>query len=549
MNPLIFLGGGYLLLLIGHHVLKTPTQSLHPPDPDRETPALAYRDDVDYVPSDRSIALGHYYMSIAGLSPVLSAIAGMQWGWLPVLIWMLVGVHWLGGFTEYMHILISMRHKAKNLGSVVVEKVGTATGTYLNLILIFFCILVYAIFAFTISTTLEATPTAVIPTLSLIPLAMVFGYLRYIKGTNLALTSLIFVILWAAFIALGQNVPVPWSWEYWLIAFVGYTFFATGLPVWSLLQPRDFLNTAILVIGLVVGTIALIVGMPSFTMPAYVGWDSPAGWLYPGIFIMVTCGAVAATHALISMGTTSKQVQSEGDTYWIASIGTKGETVIALMAICLVATYYGYDQFVAEVVPDPGPAFTAAYAHAVQFIGLPPLIGATFGALILSAFVMTTMDSYARAGRYLLQEMAEEFPGLKTLQVHRVWPSTFAIAFIGWFIATFTDFSAMWAGYVAMNLFVIVYSYMMITLYTAEQEKPIDGKFIFWIAIPGGFMTITTVVALVYYLYRYVIDAQWYGLVILSLCLILLILSFIQFVPKLLNWKNLPEEARKREVS
>ncbi len=545
MNPLIFLGAGYLILIAGHHILKTPTQSLHPADPNRTTPAVAMRDDVDYVPSDRSVALGHYYMSIAGLSPVLSAIAGMQWGWLPVLIWMLIGVHWLGAFTEYMHILISMRHKAKNLGSVVVEKVGRATGTYLNLILIFFCILVYAIFAFVISTTLEATPTAVIPTISLIPLAMVFGYLRYIKGANLAVTSVIFMVLWGLTIYIGQNVPIQWSWEYWLVAFVVYTFFATGLPVWSLLQPRDFLNTAILIVGLAVGTVALIIGMPSFELPAYVGWTSPAGSLYPAIFIMVTCGAVAATHSLISMGTTSKQVANEKDTYWIASLGTKGETVIALMAICLVASYYTYDTFIEEVVPAPGPAFTSAYAHAVGYIGLPEIVGATFGALLLSAFVMTTMDSYARAGRYLLQEMSEEFPFLKTLQVHRVWPATFVIAFVGWLIATYTNFMAMWAGYVAMNLFVIVYSYMMITIYTAEQKKPIDGKFIFWIAIPGGFMTITTIYALLYYLQRYIVGQQWYGLVILSLCLILLALSMVQFIPKLLNWKNLGEKEEK----
>ncbi len=543
MNPLIFLGGGYLILIAGHHILNKSTQSLHPSDSSRITPAVKINDGVDYVPSDRAVVLGHYYMSIAGLSPVLSAIAGMQWGWLPVVVWMLIGVHWMGGFTEYMHILISMRHKAKNLGSVAIEKIGKATGSYLNIILIFFCVLVYAIFAFVISTTLEATPTAVIPTLSLIPLAMIFGYLRYIKGAHLALTTVIFAILWGITIAAGQNIPVNWAWQNWLIAFVIYTFFATGLPVWSLLQPRDFLNTAILLVGIVVGTIALFVGMPTFDMPAFVGWESAAGALYPAIFIMVTCGAVAATHSLISMGTTSKQVADEKDTYWIASIGTKGETVIALMAITLIATYFGYDRFVEEVVGNPGPAFTEAYAHAVGFIGLPEVVGATFGALILSAFVMTTMDSYARAGRYLIQEMAEEFPAIKTTQIHRVWPSTFVVAVAGWFLATYTDFMALWAGYVAMNLFVIVYSYMIITIYTAEQRHPLDAKFFYWVGIPGTFMTLTTIYALFYYLFRYFEGGQWYGFAIVGLCLVLLTLSMIQFIPKLLKWNKLADEA------
>ena len=548
MNPLIFLGVGYVILAAGHHVLKNPTQALHPSDPNRATPAVSKNDGVDFVPSDREVVLGHYYMSIAGLSPVLSAIAGLQWGWLPVVLWMLIGVHWLGSFTEYMHILISMRHDAKNLGSVAVEKIGKATGTYLNIILVFFCILVYAIFAFVISTTLEATPTAVIPTLILIPLAMLFGYLRHVKQFPLAITSLVFVVLWGIFIYIGQVTPVNLAWQNWLIVFVIYTFFATGMPVWTLLQPRDFLNTAILIVGLVVGTIALIVGLPSFELPAYVGWESPAGALYPAIFIMVTCGAVAATHSLISMGTTSKQVANEKDTYWISSLGTKGETVIALMALCLISAHYGYDAFLAEVVGDPGPAFTSAYASAVGYIGLPEVVGATFGALILSAFVMTTMDSYARAGRYLLQEMSEEFPALKSLQLHKVWPSTFAIAILGWLIATYTNFMAMWAGYVAMNLFVIVYSYMVITLYTAEQKHPIDGKFIFWVGIPGAFMTLTTIYALGYYFYRYLVGAEWYGLVILTLCIILLVLSMIQFIPKLLNWKNLGDEAQKLQA-
>ncbi len=546
MNPLIFLGGGYLALIAGHYLFMRATQGIHPPDPDKVCPSISMADGCDYVASDRIVVLGHYYMSIAGLSPVLSAIAGMQWGWLPVVVWMLVGVHWMGGFTEYMHILISMRHKAKNLGSVVVEKIGIATGTYLNLILVFFCILVFAIFAFVISTTLEGTPTAVIPTLTLIPLAMLFGYLRYVKQANLGLTTLVFVVLWGIMIVLGQNVPINISWQNWLIIFVIYTFFATGLPVWSLLQPRDFLNSAILVAGIGIGTIALFIGLPSFEMPAYAGWVSPAGSLYPAIFIMVTCGAVAATHSLISMGTTSKQVANEKDTYWIASLGTKGETVIALMAITLVASYYSYDQFISEVVPAPGPAFTAAYAHAVGFIGLPEVVGATFGALILSAFVMTTMDSYARAGRYLIQEIANDFPALKATQIHRVWPSTALIVLVGWLIATYTNFMAMWAGYVAMNLFVIVYSYMMITIYTAEQRHPLNAKFFYWVGIPGLFMTGTTIYALIYYLIRYINAGQYYGLVILSLCLILLALSMLQFIPKLLRWNQLGDEYEAR---
>jgi len=123
--------------------------------------------------------------------------------------------------------------------------------------------------------------------------------------------------------------------------------------------------------------------------------------------------------------------------------------------------------------------------------------------------------------------------------LNKNWPATIVVSVGVWYLAFFTDFMAMWAGYVAMNLFVIVYSYMMITLYTAEKKLPVDGKFIFWVGIPAVFMTVTTVYALVYYSYRYFVDAEWQGFVIVGLCLILLILSFIQFFPKLAKWKDL----------
>lgn len=542
MNPLIFLGIGYMILIGGHHSLKGPVQSLAPPKPDDPTPAYTYNDGIDYVPSDRQVVLGHYFMSIAGLSPVLSAIAGMHWGWLPVLIWMLVGVHWLGAFTEYMHLIISVRNKAKNIGSVVVDKIGKATGTYLNIILIFFCVLTYAIFAHTISTTLEDTPTAVIPTLVLIPLAILFGYMRFKMGAPLTLSSLVFVVIWGFFIYLGQIVPILLPWTTWLVVFAAYTFFACSLPVWVLLQPRDYLNTAILVVGIAVGTLALFVGLPSFEMPAFAGWETPQGVLYPSIFLTVTCGAVAATHALISMGTTSKQVSNEKDSYWITSLGTKGETVIALVAIALVASFYTYDGFIADVATAPGPAFSSAYAEAVTFIGLPAGVGAAFGALILSAFVMTTMDSYARAGRYLLEEVSRDFPTLKQFKLDNHWVTGFLIAVAGYFVAMFTPFMAMWAGFVAMNLFVIVYSYMMITVYLGEQGNPIDARLIFWVVIPGVFMTVTTIYALVYHTYLYYVGAEWAGLVIILACLILLVLALFQFIPKLMDYNNLQQK-------
>jgi|GEM_PF-1879736 len=524
--------GSIALLGAGYKGMQRSIEDLLPPEPGRITPAVALRDDQDFVPSDRPVVLGHYFMSIAGLSPIISAILGLYWGWLPALIWLIVGVTLLGTVTEYYHIMLSLRNKGQTIGELVVNKIGNATGRYFEIVLIFFGAITFAIMGVTMADTLAKIPTAVIPTLILIPLALCFGLLRR-KGWPLVSTAALCLVIWALSIFLGQAYPIKWTKEGWFLVMTIYTFFATYVPVWALLQPRDYLNSFVLVAGLSIAIIALVVGSPAIKLPAWVSWESARGPLFPAIFITVSCGAVNAMHAMMSAGMAARQVSSEKDAYPIVGLGVRGETVMALTAMALIITKFDYTAFTTEVVKAVGPTYSAAFGTALTYIGLPEIVGITFGALTLSAFVMTTMDSYARAARYTLQEFAESSPALKGLTLNKRLTSTVVVTVLAYLLGTYTPFMSLWAGFVAMSLYVLIYSYGLALIDRLESRRPFDTKYWIYVVIPGALMTATIVYTVFYFTYRYYAAQQWIAFTILLGLIVLMVLTFVQIGQKL----------------
>ncbi|HHY37464.1 MAG TPA: carbon starvation protein A, partial [Clostridia bacterium] len=526
-NALTYVVTTYFLLVGGIFAFKRSTEGIIPPDPSRVTPAYKLRDGIDYEPLDTPVALGHYFMSIAGASPIIAAVLGMIWGWLPATVYLILAVTFLGTPNEYMHLLISMRNEAKSLGEVVQKKIGQLSGTYLSVILLFVSCLTYAVMMATMAATMASIPTTGLPTLLLIPIAMGFGYLRRVLKMNLAIATVIALAAWGISIWLGIAYPIKLSVQGWGISLGIYVCAASFLPVWLLLAPRDYLNSFILIVGLFLGSLALIVGGPKFVFPTFTSWTSPIrGSLYPAIIATIGCGAINGMHAIISMGTTPKQVKSEKDAYWIVSIGTRGETVIALLSIALVAAFYDYGGYGAEVVKNPGPVFSKSLGAALTYLGFSSGVGATIGGLTLTGFVITTIDSYVRAGRLVLGELTSRSNTIRWMGIPVV--GSILVTGTGILLMLYAPFGQLWSGFSLIAIQLTMYGYILVYLTRLEEGKPLDSHFYRWVAVPGIFLVVTTITGLGYFLVRYMSVGQWIPCVIIVILYAITILTLAQ---------------------
>jgi carbon starvation protein len=356
-------------------------------------------------------------------APIIASIVGLLWGWGPALLWMVFGVLLIGGVHDYFALMISVRREGKSMRDVISERLGKLSEVFASIVLAFGDILVYAIFLSVIATTQEQNPTAAIPTLALIPIAILCGVL-FKKGMPVATATIIGLALTLIFIVLGIKYPLQmvslhffgkeiilFSESFWIYLFVIYTFFAVYTPVWLLLQSRDYLNSAVLLIGLLLGIVGLLLGRPQIQMPFFHGFTtSLLGPLWPMLFATIFCGTASGWHSLIAAGTTSKQLSKESHGFRIAYGGMIGEMVMAVLSACLIITGFTYKEFLATGLKSSsiGVLFSQALGQAMSHLGIPLIIGSTLGALALAALTLTTLDSFARTSRYVIQELGQK---------------------------------------------------------------------------------------------------------------------------------------------
>jgi len=502
MNVLALLATGYAALVAGYAGLGRSIRQVVRPDETRPTPATVRRDGVDYVPTRPVVLFGHHYMSIAGTSPIIASIVGLIWGWLPAALWMVLGVVLLGGVHDYYALMTSVRNEARSMGDVVRERLGPASGVMASLVLALGGILVYAIFLSVIVNTLVSTPTAAFPTLALIPIAIACGLMmRY--GMPLWATTVIGVGLVAICTWIGvTHLPIPLGKWWWTAIFVGYTFAAIYSPVWILLQPRDYLNSSVLAVGLVLGLAGLVIGRPALQMPAFIGFESERGPLWPMLFVTISCGAASGWHSLIAGGTTSKQLKNEKHGFPIAYGGMQGETVLALLSMAMIAAAYGYEDFRAKVYGSSvqvGEAFATALGKAMGHLGIPEVVGATVGALALAALTLTTLDSFARTGRYVVQELGGKTPLGKPLIA-----SVF-VTLGGFLLYATIPFIELWNGLVLGGLLLLILPFAVLLVRRREQGKPLDLPFGLHVGLPLLFLVPTTTAGLLYLGYKYLL--------------------------------------------
>jgi carbon starvation protein len=395
-------------------------------DKDFVTPSHEFEDGVDFVPTNKHILFGHHFTSVAGAAPIVGPATAVFWGWLPALLWVVLGTVFAAGVHDFGSIVVSTRNRAQNIGTLTGSVIKPRARTLFLVIIFFLLTLVNAVFGVVMAALFVATPAAVIPALIVIPLAIIFGQVAYRLRWSLLLPSLTALVILYATIPLGQAFPITIDplasavglapSTMWIVLLFSYTWIAARLPVWLLLQPRDYLNSHQLFVALAAIFLGMLVGFETIVAPAFntnIPADSPP-W-FPLLFITIACGAISGFHSLVASGTTSKQLDNEQDARYVGYMGSLGEGALALGAILattagLAATRGEWLQSYSDFGTASGGAvgyFTEGVGGFVSNLGIPAAIGTTFAAVVVITFAGTTLDTSVRLQRYVIQEIGE----------------------------------------------------------------------------------------------------------------------------------------------
>ena len=407
---IVVLGGAYLLY--GRYL-----QNKWGIDPKAKTPAYEMEDGVDYVPADTNVVFGHQFASIAGAGPINGPIQAAIFGWLPVMLWILIGGVFFGAVQDFASMYASVKNKGRTIGYIIEEYIGKLGKKLFLLFCWLFCILVVAAFADVVAGTFNGFATsdagvvtkvaangAVATTSMLFILeAVVLGFfLKYTKFNKWINTAVAIVLLVAA-IVLGLNFPMYVSLGTWHIIIFAYILVASVAPVWALLQPRDYLNSYLLIFMIVGAVIGVFVANPSCNLKAFTSFNVDGQYMFPILFVTIACGAVSGFHSLVSSGTASKQIKNEKNMLPVSFGAMLMESMLAIIALIAVASFADGEAAAQGLTTQP-QIFAGAIANFLSVVGLPHSLVFTLINLAVSAFALTSLDSVARVGRLSFQE-------------------------------------------------------------------------------------------------------------------------------------------------
>jgi carbon starvation protein len=486
------------------------------PDPDEPTPAYTMRDGVDYEPAPTLMLFGHHFTNISGAGPIVGpVIAVIYFGWAATLGWILLGAVLIGAVHDYLSLMVSARQKGRSISDIAGHLVGRRASIVLSVFLWLTMVLIIAVFGILCAKTLVSTPTVVLPNIGLLPVAMVMGWLVYRRNVPLWAASVVGILTMGLLIWAGYLWPIslPESWGdpfvVWFVLAMLYCLIASVLPIWVLETPRDYLSSVIAVAGLLLGFIALFVAAPAVNAPAHVAVVSEKGPLWPMLFILVACGAVSGFHSIVAGGTTVKQLRKETDGLPIGFGSMVLEAALAVQVTFLIAaglywagTHLGADGeslVIGEIAAGPGKeaavfirGFASVVADAFPFIGFS--LALLFGAIILNATLVDTLDTCTRLGRFVLQEAGvERFKWLGNR-----WLSGIITVAPATYLGLSGEANTIWPVFGASNQLIAALALFVVAVYLVGVRRPSLYAF-----IPGVFMLITTVAALVYQAYGF----------------------------------------------
>ena len=452
MITLLIALGSFILYIVAYNTYgKFLGKKIFQLDAKNEVPSITQRDGIDYVPTKKNIIFGHHFTSIAGTGPIVGPALAVIWGWLPALLWVIFGSILIGAVHDFGSLIISIRNRGQTVGDVAGRVLAPRARLLFLSILFMALTIVLAIFGLVIASVFRMYPSAIFPCIIQIPIAITIGVLINKRGSNMLLPCILALLAMYLSVYFGNSgilnsfnlLLSEWSIITWVIVLLIYCYIASVLPVWTLLQPRDFINSLQLLSSIGLVMLGLIVtgmfgGQPTtsdartsleiIAPVARVGQNSPEGapWIFPFLFITIACGAISGFHCLVSSGTTSKQISSEKDAQFIGfgSMLTEGFLAVLVILACVAGlglgtefngkTLVGQDAYMARYESWGGAkglgakigAFVDGAANFLKSLGLSSEFAIALMGVFVASFAATTLDTACRLQRYVIQELA-----------------------------------------------------------------------------------------------------------------------------------------------
>ncbi|HBN45113.1 MAG TPA: carbon starvation protein A [Candidatus Marinimicrobia bacterium] len=510
MNSVLLALFGFLVFFLGFRFYSTwLSKRIYGLDADIKTPAHEFRDDVDFLPTKKHILFGHHFTSIAGAAPIIGPCVAAYWGWLPAILWVVLGTVFMGTVHDFGALVMSVKEKGKSIADI---SAGIINGRVRVLFLIFVVLLVWlvlAVFAMAIADLFVAIPTSVLPINIEIVLAVGVGWMIYKKGVDALLPSLLALGILYYFVWVGTETPISFetigltksqATNTWVVLLFLYSGIASLLPVWLLLQPRDFINSHQLIVGLALLYLGVFVAQPVIDAPALrLTAEGPS--LFPLLFVTIACGAISGFHGLVSSGTSSKQLDKLADARLVGYGGMIGEgtlalasTIAAVAGITLVTqcslpavgqvadlnwSVY-YDSW-AHASGNKAAAFVLGGGALIESLGISPALAKTLMAVLVISFAATTLDTATRIQRFILAELGSALkitilknrvvatitaiiPAVLLVFTNVEDPATGVVKQTGW---------VLWPIFGASNQMLAALTLMVLTLYFWQRKKPI----------------------------------------------------------------------------
>ena len=520
-------------------------------------PSKDFNDGIDYVPTKKHILFGHHFTSIAGAAPIIGPCVAAFWGWLPALIWILIGTVFMGAVHDFGALVTSVKEKGKSIADIASSTISKRARLMFLVFIIFLVWLVLAVFAMAIADLFVGIPSSVIPINIEIIIAIIMGYLLYKKKIDSLIPSLIALSILYFFIWVGTLYPIDFTSSMntqdaknmWILILFIYSAIASLLPVWTLLQPRDYINSHQLFVGLSLLFLGIFVAQPIVDAPAIRSFSDPSTpSLFPLLFVTIACGAISGFHGLVSSGTSSKQLEKLPDSRMIGYGGMIGEgtlalasTIAAVAGISLVGEAHlpsvgavsdlnwsvYYDSW-AHASSNKATAFVLGGGALLESLGIPVKMANTIMAVLVISFAATTLDTATRIQRFILNEF-----GLVT-KVKFLSNRYFAtvIAIVPAIMLAFWNLSepgtgtvrqagwVLWPIFGASNQMLGALTLMVLTLYYWQKKKPILP-----LLLPMLFILVLTFSALIVNAIKF--SGENSLLFILTLLLIILILWMV----------------------
>lgn len=385
-------------------------------EPDAKTPAYRFEDGRDFAPASRFTVFAHQFSSITGAGPVTGPIIAAMFGWVPAFLWIIVGGIFFGAVQDFTALYASVRNDGKSMGKIIEQYVGKTGCKMFLLFSWLFSLLVIAAFSDIMASTFNGFsktgellgPNAAAGSISTLYVfvAMVFGWAVrrfHIGGVKEVILALICMV---AMIAVGIANPFFASRTSWLYATYAYCFIASVLPMWLLIQPRDYLSVFLLLGMILAGVVGILVGNPTINMPAFKGFTVANRPLFPILFVTIACGAVSGFHSLVSSGTSSKTISNEKDMLPVGYGAMLIESVLGVVSLVIACSVA-----VNGALPKATPfaIFGSAIGRYFSIFGIPPYVSNCIVTMCISALAMTTIDAVTRIGRMMLQELLSEY--------------------------------------------------------------------------------------------------------------------------------------------